>query len=213
MWSQMLFILHPKKWPTWIWCRSSGYLGFPTGDGANFELPTFQPGLLLWSLVNMVGKCGKNMENDCFFFQRCRNLRSFVALKLPYLGVSSTLRRASKSIVRTSFFFDKKCHSTSAPASQVSFAFCCGAFVSTRSSAVSPCPWPLPVRFPGRKRRFSKRERSTGQLWEGGLRDQFLDQGSGIHMGFEWFWMDLIKNCTTPTWKKHGWLMYIYVHK
>lgn len=44
----------------------------------------------------------------------------------------------------------------------VSFAFCCGAFVSTRSSAVSPCPWPLPVRFPGRKRRFSKRERSTG---------------------------------------------------
>ena len=120
------------------------------------------------------------------FFQRCRNLRSFVALKLPYLGVSFTLRRASKSIVRTSFFFDKKCHSTSAPASQVSFAFCCGAFVSTRSSAVSPCPWLLPVRFPGRKRRFSKRERSTGQLWEGGLRDQFLDQGSGIHMGFEW---------------------------
>lgn len=114
MWSQMLFILHPKKWPTWIWCRSSGYLGFPTGDGSNFELPTFQPGLLLWSLVNMVGKCGKNMENTCFFFQRCRKHQIICRIKIAVPRCLLHFTESLKEHRANKFFFRQ----------EMSFNFC-----------------------------------------------------------------------------------------
>lgn len=87
----LMQILRLFGFSNWWWCKLwTAHLS--TGVAA---LILGEHGGKMWEKIWKTTVC---------FFQRCRNLRSFVALKLPYLGVSSTLRRASKSIVRTSFF-------------------------------------------------------------------------------------------------------------